>query len=96
MSKQDSPVAPPAVVADVPTPADPNVELAKHYARERALAQAKAAELGGLGAMVKLRAAHGFIQNPTTLAVFDTDRMAEVKVDTWTELQYAAGKLLKV
>lgn len=46
-----------------------------------------------IGDRVRLRAVHGFIQNPFTLDNFDVDASKKVVVDSWAVIQFEAGKL---
>lgn len=46
-----------------------------------------------IGETLRLTAVHGRIIHPFSLADFDTDRSVKVEVDSWTKLQYEAGKL---
>jgi hypothetical protein len=46
-----------------------------------------------VGAVVRLRAVHGFIQDPFTLDTFDVETEKKVVANAWTVLQFNAGKL---
>lgn len=46
-----------------------------------------------IGDQVLMSAVHGFIQHPTTLQDFNTDRISKVVVDSWVRIQYDAEKL---
>ena len=48
------------------------------------------------GDVVRLRAVHGFIQDPFTLDTFDTDSEKKVVANSWTLIQLAADKLAVV
>jgi hypothetical protein len=45
------------------------------------------------GDVVRLRAVHGYIQDPFTLDSFDTDSEKKVVANGWTLVQLAAEKL---
>lgn len=46
-----------------------------------------------VGDVVRLTAAHGYIQHPFELTGFHTDRETKTVVDSWVLIQFTAGKL---
>jgi hypothetical protein len=48
-----------------------------------------------LGSIVRLKAAFGRTIHPFTQVEFDLDKSHKVEVDSWINLQYTHGKLVK-
>lgn len=83
------------MAAPNPTPTTSKASDQAKSPVEADVGAAKAAPVVELkeGAKARLRAVHGLIINPNNEIRFNTEDSKLVVVDTWTAIQFAAGKL---